>query len=195
VSGVEPLIVPDDDLLRRSAGGDSSAFEMLVSRHERWLSRFAAALAGSDGAEDVVQDAFVSAWRGAGTFRGTGDARGWLAAIARNAFLARFRRRAGEPAAHESLESQEDLARAAGWGADGPDVEFERLATREALTQAMERLAPGEREVLVLRDVEGFSGDETAATLGLSLPAVKSRLHRARLHMAASLRETLDGRS
>jgi RNA polymerase sigma-70 factor (ECF subfamily) len=192
VPDLEP-VAADDELLSRSARGDSSAFEQFLTRHERWLTRFAGAMAGGD-VEDVVQDAFVAAWRGAAGFRG-GDARAWLAVIARNAAHARFRRRAGEPPVHETLDSSEDLARAAGWGVDGPDVEFERLATREAVAAAFERLPVEDREVLMLRDVEGFSGDETAATLGVSLSAMKSRLHRARLRLAASLREAFDGRS
>lgn len=187
----EPLSPPDTELLARAAAGDDRAFEAFVTRHEAWLLRYARALAGAS-AEEVLQDAFVAAWRGAHTFDGgtDGEARPWLMAIARNAHRRMFRLRAGEPASFESLDSLESLdglAQAAGWGSPAGDAS--RLHTRDVLQRAMDRLPADAREVLWLRDLEGWTGEEAAGLLKLSVPALKSRLHRARLQLMAAIRE------
>lgn len=196
----EPLSPPDTELLARAAEGDDRAFEAFVTRHEAWLLRYARALGGAEQAEEILQDAFVGAWRGAASFSGGGQAGGdhgsakpWLMAIARNAYRRTFRHRAGEPAVHESLDALDAVAFAAGWGSTRPDGEAERLATRDVFQRALDRLPPDEREVLVLRDLEGWTGDEAARSLGLSLAALKSRLHRARLHLLATIRELHHG--
>lgn len=138
-------------------------------------------------AEDALQEAFLAAWRAAGAFAGTGSARAWMLTIARNALHRRYRRRAGEPVDVIPLDR---LGAEAGWGAvDAPDQLVERLEDREILERALARLDQADREVLVLRDLEEFDGEETARLLGLSVGAMKSRLHRARLRLAAHLRE------
>jgi RNA polymerase sigma-70 factor (ECF subfamily) len=153
--------------------------------------RYLRTLAAHDtDAEDALQDAFVAAWRGAGAFRG-GAARSWLLTIARHALHRLHRRRAGEPAVHLSLD---ELGCLAGWGAD--DSPLDRLAARDdraALARALDRLPGAERETLVLRDLEEMPGEEVARMTGVTLAAMKSRLHRARLHLAALVREELDG--
>jgi RNA polymerase sigma-70 factor (ECF subfamily) len=84
----------------------------------------------------------------------------------------------------------EDLGLQAGWGGSSFSETFlENLARRDTLEKALERLSPEEREVLVLRELEGLSGVETARMMELSLAAMKSRLHRARLRLAAVLVE------
>ena len=81
-----------------------------------------------------------------------------------------------------------ELGEAAGWGSESPEAEVLRAERRARLARALDALAPEDREVLVLRDLEELTGEETAAALGLSLAAMKSRLHRARLRLAAQLR-------
>jgi len=198
VSGVHPLrgehlpeaglTATDAELLRRSAGGDASAFEQFVRRHEAAAMRLLLASATTPAdAEDALQEAFLAAWRAAGAFAGTGSARAWILTIARNALHRRYRRRAGEPA---DLISLDRLGAEAGWGAvDAPDQLVERLEDREILERALARLEQADREVLVLRDLEELGGEETARLLGVSVGAMKSRLHRARLRLAAQLRE------
>lgn len=138
-------------------------------------------------AEDALQEAFLAAWRAAGSFAGTESARAWILTIARNALHRRYRRRAGEPAEVISLDR---LGEQAGWGAvDAPDERVERLEDRELLERALNRLDQADREVLVLRDLEELGGEETAHLLGISIGAMKSRLHRARLRLAAHVRE------
>ena len=96
---------------------------------------------------------------------------------------------ASAAAAPGALSGGDDLERDAGWGTEPPDALFERLEDRASLERALGDLAPADREVLVLRDLEELSGDETAAVLGITLRAMKSRLHRARLRLAAALKE------
>ena len=136
-------------------------------------------------AEDVLQQAFLAAWQSAGQFRGESSARTWLLTIARHAAFRARARRAREPIEEVALD---DLGIRAGWG--GPDPEMLALAAdaRERLEAALARLTPAEREVLVLRELEGLSGAETATVLGVGQAAMKSRLHRARLALAATLR-------
>jgi len=183
---VEPSTQEQDDsdeaLVRRTAAGDRRAFERLASRHAAALYRFTVrACGGEREAEDALQDGLLAAWRGAATYRGESAARTWLYQVVVNACRRRHRRRAGEPAAHEG----EEAAAAVAADESGPE---ERVAARQAgraLDAALAELAPEAREVLLLRDVEGLSGDETAAALGLGLAAMKSRLHRARLELKA----------
>jgi RNA polymerase sigma-70 factor (ECF subfamily) len=93
----------------------------------------------------------------------------------------------GEPASFEPLET---LGVQAGWGDDG--AALESLARRDLLRRALRRLRPDDREILVLRELEGLPGAEVAEMLELTLAAMKSRLHRARLRLAAALREVDD---
>lgn len=175
-----------DDLtaLRRVAEGDKGAFGPLVHRHKQAVYRFARTLCDSEAtAEDVLQETFVAALRHAGTFRGEGSVRGWLLRIARNQVATAYRRRSGEPPVHESLDA---LGSEAGWGAETP---WDQLLDRDALTRAMSTLSEEDREILVLRELEGLTGQQTAEVLELTLPGMKSRLHRARLRLAAALRK------
>jgi RNA polymerase sigma-70 factor (ECF subfamily) len=136
-----------------------------------------------DEAEDAAQECFISAWRGAATYDGFGSARGWLFAIARNSLRRQHRRHVGEP---DTMVSLERLGEDAGWGAVS---DFSaRFDARDMLEHALTRLPLEEREVVALRDLAGFSGDDTAQALGLSVPAMKSRLHRGRLRLMGVLR-------
>lgn len=155
-----------------------------MDRHADAVHRLLLSLgAGRDDAEDALQECFVSAWLSAGTFRGTASARAWLFSIARNALHRQHRRRAGEPAEMEGLEA---LGAAAGWGAQS-DFRH-RFEMRDELEWALSRILPEEREVVVLRDLEGLSGEEAAEVLELSVAAMKSRLHRGRLRLMGLVR-------
>ncbi len=173
--------------LARVAQGDKQALGIVVRRHQDAVFRYARSLCASSAAtEDVLQETFVAVLRHAGTFRGEGSVRGWLFRIARNQAASSRRKRSGEPARMEPLEV---LGSEAGWGAEAPDQAWEQMATREALNRGLAELATEDREILLLRDVEGLSGPEAAALLELSLAAMKSRLHRARLRLAAEMRK------
>lgn len=188
LSGEIALTAGDAELLARSAAGNGAAFEQFVRRHEAALLAYLRRMTpDSARAEDALQETFLAAWRAAGQFAGGGpSARGWLFTIARHALERQGRRRAGEPADKVPLF---DLGVAAGWGAEPAVDPQPALLSRDRLERAWVRLDDAEREVLWLREIEGLTGDECAASLGLTLPAVKSRLHRARLRLMAALRE------
>lgn len=173
-------------LIARVAAGERDAFRGLVEAHRDAVYRFALRMTREPAAaEDVLQETFLAAYRSAASFRADGQVRSWLLSIARNAALAARRRRREEPEPDETLEA---LGARAGWG-DEPTPEDAAAAgdRRAALERALEALGEADREVLLLRDVEGLSGEETAASLGVPLAAMKSRLHRARLRFAAAL--------
>lgn len=172
----------DDRLILEVAQGSPGALATLYERHGRAVWSVARAFA-RDPAEvdDLVQETFLAVLRSASTYRPGGSARAWLYAIARNAGR-RSHRRDREVPEPPLLE----LGVEAGWGA--PDHALGREADADALARAIASLEPRDREVVLLRDVEGLSGDECAATLELSVAAMKSRLHRARLRLLAALR-------
>jgi RNA polymerase sigma-70 factor (ECF subfamily) len=180
----------DEELLRGAARGERAAFERLVARHGDALFHFASRTCSSAReAEDAVQDGLLAAWRGAATFRGEASARTWLFQVVVHACRRRHRRRVGEPERHDPVEEAEALS------APDPAADEQVAAgqVRAALERALAELPEEAREVLVLRDVEGLSGEEAAAALGLGLAAMKSRLHRARLELKQRVEAVLGG--
>lgn len=178
----------DARLVARTAEGDRAAFTALVSRHQSAVFRFARALTSNDAeAEDVLQQTFLSAFRNAAGFRGEATARTWLFTIARNAAWHARQKLARETPEDEPLSK---LGQAAGWGTtEDPEVLATRAEQTECVRRAIDTLGPEDREIVILRDLEGLSGHEVASVLTLSLPAMKSRLHRARLRLMAAIRE------
>lgn len=186
MQGEGSLNPSDGELLRRTAAGDHGAFAVFVDRHQGAVYRFLTARTGSDAdCEDTLQETILAAFRGCESFQGDGSARSWLFGIARNLSRRIYRKRAGEP---DEMVPLEELGLQAGWGRPDWDETFlEQLERQDTLEKAMGQLSPRDREILVLRELEGFSGEETAELLELSLQAMKSRLHRARLRLAAEL--------
>lgn len=175
----------DRELLQRARAGDRAAGDSFVSRHLDAVLRYARAVThDAVSAEDVVQEVFLAALRGEAPLVDA-SARSWLLVTARHASFRLHRRRVGEPSRFEPLET---LGAAAGWGAD-PEQISAAHEDRDRLDAALARLSVEDREILVLRDLEGLDGEATARELDLSVPAMKSRLHRARLHLMAALSE------
>lgn len=174
----------DDALLAASARADGDAFGAFVARHRDAIWRYTRHLTRDErAAEDASQDAFLAAWRHAGTYAGGADARPWLFSIARHAAFRQGRRRAGEPAVFDDLSA---LAIEAGWGA--PEADAMRAEGVARVQRTLDALEPDDREVLLLVDVEGLGNAEAAGVLGVGLAALKSRLHRARLRFVAVAR-------
>lgn len=158
-----------------------------MARHEAPLWRFARALAHDEAeAEDVLQQTFVAAWRAAGELE-RDEARPWLLAIARREAGRVARRRGAQVERERALE---ELGEAAGFGdtAVTPEEHSARLEEADLLARALAALAPHEREILVLRELEGLTGEAVAGVLGITLAAEKARLHRARLALTAAVR-------
>jgi RNA polymerase sigma-70 factor, ECF subfamily len=175
--------------MARARGPDPAARDALVRRHRPWLCRLLRRLTGDASlAEDLAQDTIISAMAHLDGWRGEGTVRGWLAAIARSRVL--MQARSGSRFQFEDDRTLEQLGKEAGWGAAmDPEVLASRLDEQSVLERAMASLPAPSREVLVLRELEGLSGEEAAQVLGVSLVAMKSRLHRARLELVASVKK------
>lgn len=180
---------PVDDeatLVAQLRAGDEAAFEQVVRAYGGRLLAVARRIVGNEEeARDVVQDAFLNAFRSLDKFEGHAKLSTWLHRIAVNAALMRLRTRKRKP--EQSIESllpafMEDghyEERFKSW--DEPvDKLMERAETRELVRKQIDALPEGYRTVLVLRDIEGLDTEETANVLGLSVNATKIRLHRAR---------------
>src|SRR5690242_6632611 len=178
----------DDELLAAARAGDAGALERLLERHQRRVFRFGLKMCGGEEeAKDVLQETLLAAARGIREFRGAASVSTWLYAIARSFCIKGRRTSKFAPAQVDSLS---DVARQANEVPDqarGPDEVAAGAQVQPALQDAISALEPMYREILVLRDVEGLSAAEVAEITDLSVEAVKSRLHRARV----SVRERL----
>ena len=183
-------------LLEASRAGDSAAVEELVRSYQGRVYGFAMRMCrNAEDAKDILQETFLGMIRSIREFRGESKFTTWLYRIASNACLKKRRRGVFEPEPEQEL-SLDDLMPRAGPDGRKPEIadwseDAERALLRGELSQQMEaaidRLPPEYKIVLVLRDVEGFSAEETAEMLKLSVPAVKSRLHRARVFVRREL--------
>jgi RNA polymerase sigma-70 factor (ECF subfamily) len=178
----------ETELVEAAQAGDAAALEALLERHERRLFRFARRLCRHrEDAEDVLQESLLAAARALPGFRGASSISTWLYTIARSYCIKKRRRSVFAPAL-VSLEGDAPAAvRRVADPARGPEEALESKRLEAALDRAIAALDRPYREVLLLRDVEGLSAAEVAGVTGLSVPAVKTRLHRAR----ARLRERL----
>lgn len=175
------------ELMTKAAAGDRGAFEQVIAPHVGAVARVCAAVAGPSSGDDVLQESLLQAYRRAGTYDPLrGRLRPWLFAIARREAHA-LRGSREVPVADDT--PLEVLGVEAGWSAPDPERQLQRAEDAEQLAWAIATLEPLDREVLVLRDVEGLSGEEAAEVLGVELASLKSRLHRARLKLMARLRE------
>ncbi|MGE0042644.1 MAG: sigma-70 family RNA polymerase sigma factor [Vicinamibacterales bacterium] len=178
--------IDDAALLARLRSGDDDAYETLVRAYGGRLLAVARRFLGSeDDARDVVQDAFLSAFRSLDRFEGQARLSTWLHRIVVNAALMKLRTRRRKP--EEPLDPLLPAYRDDGhyrehlssW--DEPaDVALERRETRDLVRRLIDSLPETYRTVLMLRDIEGLGTEETATMLGVSTNAAKIRLHRAR---------------
>ncbi len=184
----------DLDLVDAARRGDYAAFERLVSRFRDRIFRLARGMTSNDDeAEEVVQDTFLAVFRKLGTFRGESSVSSWIYRVAANNALMRLRRQRRKP--HLSIEDARpdftedgtEFVDSPGDWARQPD---EKLLDRELgvrIESAIAELPEKYRMVLLLRDVEGLSNEQVADTLGVTVPTVKSRLHRSRLFVRDEL--------
>jgi RNA polymerase sigma-70 factor, ECF subfamily len=185
--------VPDAGLIEAAQRGDADALEALILRYQPRVFRFGLKMCRNvDDAGDIVQETLLALARKIGEFRGDASVSTWLFAIARNACIRRRRRSKFAPVREESLERLEAGVRdAIADPASGPERAAFGHEIEHHLARAIDALEPGQREVLVLRDVEGLSAPEVAEVLGIHVDAVKSRLHRARVAVRARLAPAL----
>ncbi len=189
MSSTLPPTSDESKLIAAAQAGDASALEELLTRHQAQVYRFGLRLCrDAEDAQDVVQETLLASVRNLKGFRGASSFSTWLYTIARSFCIKKRRRRKHAPRVVVPLESAEaqpalqipDPGRS-------PDEQLHERQVAMALERAVDSLAPAQRQVLVLRDMDGLPAAEVAQILGLTVEAVKSRLHRARAAVRAAL--------
>ena len=188
---------PDSLLVERAQKYDDAAFAELVRRHERRVYNICYRMLGSEEeASEALQDAFLRAYQFIKKFKGKSSFYTWLYRIATNVCLTRLRKRkttlvdsfekdevSGELRRRKPIFLSTDVLGDIPDASQNPERLVRQKELREALNQAVEELPTDFRSVVVLRDFEGLSNREVSKVLNLSVPAVKSRLHRGRLFL------------
>jgi RNA polymerase sigma-70 factor, ECF subfamily len=189
------LDLHDQGLIDKINTGDFQAFEALVNLYEGKVYRLATRmLRNQQDAEDALQETFLQVYRGLKSFEGRSNFSTWLFRLATNVCLMKIRHRGTEPPGMLPLEDylprHEDGEHPViqEWP-EKPEEILLSKESREKMMEALEKLPPEYRAVFILRDIEGFSNSEAGETLGISVAAVKSRLHRARLALRGMLAE------
>lgn len=182
----KPFDAIDHALIESFKAGSSEAIEKLVERYENRLFRFGLRMCGhQQDAEDIAQETFLSAFRHLDRFRQETPLKNWLFKIAARACFRRRRKKKGEPEREISIESLKenngdyvipDFS-------ETPDESVIRNELKAVIDGAVRELPSKYRMVFNLRDIEGFSTEETAGIVGISEQLVKTRLHRARLFL------------
>jgi RNA polymerase sigma-70 factor (ECF subfamily) len=200
----------DADLASRLRAGDSAAFALVVRQHHASLLRVAATFVPTrKDAEDVVQETWLAVIRGIGKFEGRSSLRSWIFAIlvyrARSYGVRETRRLGGQlsldaagPTGERGVVPADRFGGPPGRGAwrepitrwqDDPELALDSVETRKAIMAAIDRLPDSRRQVVVLRDVEGWTAAEVADLLGISDANQRVLLHRARSALRLSLEE------
>jgi RNA polymerase sigma-70 factor (ECF subfamily) len=182
-------------LIERLKAGDQDAFETIFNLYSPKLYGVAKRILGEVAdTEEVIQDVFWTVYRKAKSFRGNSQFSTWLYRLTINAALAKIRREKKHSKVVEYEEYlpkfQEDghhLVRPVVDWSDTLDEKYAKQEVQELLAQALDQLKPLDKSVVVLSDLEGMSDKEIAATTGLTVSAVKTRLHRARLFLRGKL--------
>jgi RNA polymerase sigma-70 factor (ECF subfamily) len=188
----------DEDLrlIECVLSGDRQAFGVLVRSHERRVFRVTLAVLGQvEDAEDAMQETFIKAYRHLSQFRRESRFTTWLTRIAVNEALQKRQARKEHVSLDESpaAQNQELPRHFEPWAAD-PEKLYTKQELRDLVEKAICSLSEIYREALILCDVEGMSAKEAADVLGVNLPALKSRLLRARLMMREALCTSLEQR-
>lgn len=177
----------EKELVARAQAGDRAAFAALVRAHQDEVYTLARRLVGDPHmAADIAQETLVRAWRALPSFRGDSKLSTWLHRITVNtAWTHRDRARRTATVALEAVEERPAIP-----GPGDPEVAGELVELRGRLRRALDRLPEGQRQVVVMKDVYGWTHTEIAETMGISVTAAKVRLHRARARLAKDLEES-----
>jgi len=187
--------IKDDELVKKLCAGDDAAFNELVSRYTEKVYNLAMRISrNQEDAEEILQDVFVTVYKKISHFQGKSAFSSWLYRITANTSFMKLRKRKRHiavsfedltPGTQDSWATQEK-------GASDVNYMSSRHELREALEQAICRLPEEYKVIFVLRDVDGLSNQEVGEILDLSVPAVKSRLHRSRLMLRKKLQRFHD---
>jgi len=178
-------------IVTQARQGDAKAFGELLRRYEGKIFRLALHITQNrEDAEDVLQETFLKAYEHLDQFQGQSKFYTWIVRIAVNQALMKLRKRKSDRSVSldETIDTGEDtVAREIAAWDENPEERYSREELNHILSDAVENLAPIYRAVFVLRDIDDLSTEETAEALNLSIPAVKSRLLRARLQLRDKL--------
>ncbi len=190
----------DGPLLAALRAGDPAGAEGLLAKYEARVYRIAYEITrNAADAEEVCQDVFLNVCRNIGGFEGRSSLGTWIYRIATNAALMKVRSRSRnaevpwDSVLPQFTEAGSHLAAVAEWSKD-PQDSLLRSELQAVLRRALEELPADYRAAVLLRDVEGLSASEAAEALGLTVPAVKARLHRGRLFLRGRLSQYAEGR-
>jgi RNA polymerase sigma-70 factor (ECF subfamily) len=193
--------IEETTLLARLRDGDEAAYELLIRTYGgRLLAVARGLLHNEEDARDVVQSAYVSAFQGLQTFKGSSQLSTWLHRIVVNGALMKLRTRRRKPEASIEdllpafLDDGHHVESYSSWAAQADHL-LERKQTRQIVRAAIAELPETHRAVLILRDIEDLSTEETAASLSITPNAVKIRLHRARQALATLVRRRVGNRT
>jgi RNA polymerase sigma-70 factor (ECF subfamily) len=183
------IIYRDDDarLVHASLSGDNGAFGELVKKYEKLVYNTSYQLIGNpDDAFDVSQETFIKAYRSLGSFRGDSKFSTWLYKICQNAARDYIRSKSRQKTVSLTAYDEDDTKEIQMDIPDDdissqPDRSLEREETRSAVREAIAKLSEDHKNVIVLRDIEGYSYEDISEILNLEIGTVKSRLNRARL--------------
>lgn len=177
----------DETLIERARGGDREAMERLLDALAPAVHRFGTRMCRNDAdADDILQDTLLAVATHLGEFEARSSLTSWVFALTRSACARRRRGLKNQPMVTEdAVPERIDEG-------PGPDSQAERREIATALAGALERLPDALREVVVLRDVEGLTAPEAAASVGITVEALKSRLHRGRAALRDALRPVLE---
>ncbi len=187
-------LLADEEVVARILAGESELFEILMRRYNQRIFRVARSILGdAPEAEDVMQETYVRAYTQLGQLRDFRRLPAWLTRIAVHEARARRRRRGRFVGLANVLEMDRDGRLATGRGARTPEQRAGNSELRELLTTAIDRLSESHRLVFVLREVEGLSTADAAASLDISTDSVRVRLHRARNALRHEIERRLGG--
>jgi len=191
MAATQEAVFDESGLVVKARQGDLAAFNELVNRYSRKIFRLAKHITQNDeDAEDILQETFLKAFEHLGDFQGQSKFYTWIVRIAVNESLMKLRKRKSDRTVplDEPVDTGEDtvVREIAVWD-ENPEQQYSREELAQILDEAVQSLRPSFRTVFVLRDIEELSTEETAEALGISIPAVKSRLLRARLQLREKL--------
>jgi RNA polymerase sigma-70 factor (ECF subfamily) len=191
-----PMSPSDQDVywMQRVAGGDMEAFQALIEVHQARVIGTVAKMLGDDvDSEDIAQQVFIRVWKSAGRYQPTAKFTTWLFKITRNLVFNELRRRKRHPVTPLQHEEEEHFFQPADCGGTAPDAALLDSELNDAIQMAIDALPETQRMAIVLRRYEEMPYEEIGEVLGLSVPAVKSVLFRARAELRETLRKYLEG--
>ena len=177
-------------IIKQVLEGDVNAFEGLVKEYEKNVYNLARRMTGDpEDAADMAQDAFIKAYSSLSSFRGDSKFSVWLFRIVSNLCLDFLRSRKRRPTVSLSVENDEgeDMEFEIADESQSPETLLEQKLTREAVRCGLDSLPPEQRQILLLREIQGLSYEEIAQVLELESGTVKSRIFRARKRLSAFL--------